>query len=144
MITKEYSFERSATGWTVIVTSVSSSTWRVTETILLLIEIKSEDFFQITVLFSVPVTLTVNSIVLPYLTALGPETEIEISFLIEEELGIEELELLEEGSEVEILEEELDEELDEELEELVVWLLQDVNKIAEKAKNKTPKVIFFS
>mgnify|MGYP006995931982 CR=1 len=121
MITKEYSFERSATGWTVIVTSVSSSTWRVTETILLLIEIKSEDFFQITVLFSVPVTLTVNSIVLPYLTALGPETEIEISFLIEEELGIEELELLEEGSEVEILEEELDEEL----EELVVWLLQD-------------------
>ena len=94
-------------------------------------------------MFSVPVTLTVNSIVLPYLTALGPETEIEISFLIEEELGIEELELLEEGSEVEILEEELDEELDEELEELVVWLLQDVNKIAEKAKNKTPKVIFF-
>ena len=77
-----------------------------TETILLLIEIKSEDFFQITVLFSVPVTLTVNSIVLPYLTALGPETEIEISFLIEEELGIEELELLEEGSEVEILEQE--------------------------------------
>ena len=84
----------------------------------MLIEIKSEDFFQITVLFSVPVTLTVNSIVLPYLTALGPETEIEISFLIEEELELapaqentEELELLEEGSEVEILEE---------LEELVV------------------------